>query len=214
VTRERRWRGLGGAAAVALLHAALVWALLIYSHSPSDKPRVAAGHEIFFYFPPHRPPHRNERPADRATTAPAIPATPALLDYRGITLPESQTAPSLSLNRSLFGCSPQEMANLSREERARCANAIPPDDSVDFRDGTSRSQSAALWERGRERKNAPLLLPCMSPNAPLSLGTVICLARGAVKGLDLNSQPSYADTPEQFHLPNNGDPPDKPTYGP
>jgi hypothetical protein len=212
--REWRWRRLGGAAAVALLHAALVWALLIYSRQANDKPRAVAGHEIFFYFPPRPLQHRNERPADRAIAAPTIPAAPALPDYRGITIPDSQNAPSLGLNRSLFGCSPQELADLPAEERAHCANAIAPDDSVDFRDGTSRSQAAALWERGRRRKNAPLLLPCMSPQAPPGLGTILCLAKGAVVGLDPDSQPSYADTPERLHLPNNGDPPDKPTYGP
>jgi hypothetical protein len=210
-----RGRRLGGILAVALLHLALGWALLTYSRQAAEKPQAVVEREIFFYVPPrpHPAQQRNARQEPSANPSSA-PAAPMLPDYRGITMPDSQNAPTLGLNRSLFGCSPQEMANLSPQERARCANAMSPDDSVDYRDGTSRSRSAALWERGRQRKNAPLLLPCMSPNAPPSLGTILCLANGAVNGLDLDSQPSYADKPEQSHLPNNGDPPDKPTYGP
>lgn len=216
----RRWSRFGGVAAVALLHVALVWALLITSRQTIDKPQaVAARHEIFFYFPPHpKPaPQRHGQPVPSAT-APVTPATPALPDYRGITIPDSsQGTPALGLNRSLFGCSPQEMANMPAAERARCANALPPDDGgVDYRDGTSRSRYAALWERGRERKNAPLLLPCMSPVGPPNpLALAACLAKGAMDGgFDPSQQPSYADTQTIAHLPNNGDPPDKPTYGP
>lgn len=212
----RRWRRLGGAAAVALLHVLLVWALLVYSRQANEKPWAVAEHEIFFVFPPHRPPpQRNGKPA-RREAAPAAPAISAPPDYRGITIPDSPgAAPPPGLGRSLFGCSAQEMADLPPQERARCANAMAPDNSVDWRDGTSRSRAAALWERGRERKNAPLLLPCMSPTAPPSISayTVYCLAKGAITGFDPDSQPSYADTQEKIHVPNNGDAPDSPTYG-
>jgi hypothetical protein len=76
----------------------------------------------------------------------------------------------------------------------------------------NRSQSAALWERGRLRKNAPLLLPCMNPQGFLPLATAACLAKGALEGsIKPDEQPSYADKPEITHLPNNGDPPDHPT---
>jgi hypothetical protein len=80
----------------------------------------------------------------------------------------------------------------------------------------NRSRSAALWERGRLRKNGPLLLPCFDPHSPAGanlLGTALCLARGAITGdLKPEEQPLYADKPpEVTHLPNNGDPPDKPS---
>ena len=97
--------------------------------------------------------------------------------------------------------------------RRRCADAFAHDDSVDIRDGTTRARDAALWERGRLRKNAPLLLPCMDPNgAPNPLAVAACMARAALNGgFDPDHQPGYADTPTINHLPNNGDPPDSPT---
>ncbi|MEI9995983.1 MAG: hypothetical protein WDM91_15415 [Rhizomicrobium sp.] len=209
-----RWRRLSGAAAVALLHAALVWALLVYSHAGRDRPAAAvAEREIIFFFPP--PPPHPARPRDRDAASRSAAPTPSAAttypDFRGITIPDAGGSPALG--RSLFGCSPEEKADLSPEMRARCGNGFAFDNSVDIRDGTARSRAAALWERGRERKNAPLLLPCMSPNAPpgLSIGTVICLAKGAIEGFDPNAQPSYADQPGQaLHIPNNGNPPDHP----
>lgn len=52
---------------------------------------------------------------------------------------------------------------------------------------TNRSHDAALWFRGRARKNAPLLLPCMDPYAAgVGLSTVLCLGKAAMSGkLDL-----------------------------
>ena len=85
--------------------------------------------------------------------------------------------------------------------------AISPSNSVDFRDHVNRSADAAHWERGRARKNNPLLLPCMNPQAAgISLGTLLCLGEGAVEGFDLDNQPGYGDTPTVTHVPNNGDP--------
>ena len=84
---------------------------------------------------------------------------------------------------------------------------------MDFRDGVNRSRSAALWERGRLRKNGPLLLPCMNPHgAPNPLAVAACLAKNALDGgFKPDEQSGYADKPETFHLPNNGDPPEHPT---
>jgi hypothetical protein len=213
------WSRPAGAAAVVLLHAALIWALLITSHPAGDKLRAIAAREIFFTFPPpsrHPPQQRAVRSIDRAT-APVTSAMPAPPDYRGITLPDTASAapPPGALQGSLFGCA--DLDKLSPEERTRCGRALAvPPNAVDFHDGVSRSQQAALWERGRLRKNGPLLLPCMNPQgAPNPLAVAACLAKGAVEGgFDPNQQPSYADTPTITHLPNNGDPPDKPTYGP
>jgi hypothetical protein len=80
-------------------------------------------------------------------------------DYRGITISPSGQTPALSgLNNSLFGCADGD--KLRPEDRARCGAAlVVPGNTVDFPDGTGRSQAAALWERGRQRKNGPCCCP-------------------------------------------------------
>ena len=66
----------------------------------------------------------------------------------------------------------------------------------------SRAREAPRWARGKARKNAPTLLPCMPP----SLASLFCLGEAATNGLDLDAQPGYSDTQAPQHLPNNGDP--------
>jgi hypothetical protein len=136
-------------------------------------------------------------------------------DYRGITISPSGQTPALSgLNNSLFGCADGD--KLRPEDRARCGAALAvPGNTVDFPDRTGRSQAAALWERGRQRKNGPLLLPCMSWQAAGAnlLGIALCLAKGAAEGgFKPDEQPSYSDKAETLHLPNGGDPPDHPGF--
>jgi len=168
----------------------------------------------FLPLPPEKTvvtPRREHAPPLRAAVTASRNPLP---DYRGITIPNAPPAPSPSLDGlhgSLFGCA--DLDKLSPEERARCGSALAvPDNSVDFRDGVNRSRSAALWEQRRERKNAPLLLPCMNPNGFSPLGTALCLAKSAAEGgFKPDEQPSYADPRTVMHLPNNGDPPDKPT---
>jgi hypothetical protein len=211
-------RRLVGAGVVAALHVAIIAALLALSHERIVVPRAAPSGELIWFLPP--PPKKivapvkpDAAPQPRATLS--APRNP-LPDYRGITIPDAPpaaaAAPSLGgLHGTLFGCA--DLDKLSPEERVRCGSALAvPDNAVDFHDGVNRSRSAALWERGRLRKNAPLLLPCMNPNGFSPLATALCLAKSAATGeLKPDEQPSYADPHTVLHLPNNGDPPDKPT---
>ncbi len=205
-------RKLASLAAVAALHVAIVAALLSLSHGTVGVPNAAS--ETIIWFLP-APPKKIPKPAQNMSRPAGPIAAPhsTLPSYRGITIPAAPPpAAALSgLNNSLFGCA--DLDKLSPEAQARCGSALmQPGDSVDLRDGTARSQQAALWEHGRLRKNGPLLLPCMSPQAPNILGTLACLAKGAAAGeIKPEDQPSYADKPEILHLPNNGDPPDHPT---
>ena len=207
-------RRLASLAIVALLHVAVIAALLTLSH---QKTNIAGAmpRETILWFPSPRPEAATQKPAETKPSAAAATPQYRLPDYRGITLPRDAPTvpPSLGgLHGSLFGCA--DLDRLTPEERAHCGGALmTPDDSVDFRDHVDRSRLAALWERGRLRKNGPLLLPCMDPHAPpgISLATVACLAKGAIEGFDPDTQPSYADAPDIKHLPNNGDPPDHPS---
>jgi hypothetical protein len=200
---------------VAALHIAIIAALLTLSHEKITMPHAATSEELIWFLPlPSRktavvPERRQRRPS--ATVAPSSNPLP---DYRGITIPQASPAPAPSLgglHGSLFGCA--DLDKLSPEERVRCGSALAvPDNTVDFHDGVNRSRSAALWEHGRERKNAPLLLPCMNPYGFSPLGTALCLAKSAADGdFKPEEQPSYADPRTVMHLPNNGDPPDHPT---
>ena len=211
--KGRRLVGLG---LVAALHAAIIAALLALSHERIAVPRAEASDELIWFLPPPPKkivvPVKPEAAPQRAAVAPPRNRLP---DYRGITIPDAPpaaAAPSLGgLHGSLFGCA--DLDKLSPEERVRCGSALAvPDNAVDFHDGVNRSRSAALWERGRLRKNGPLLLPCMNPQGFSPLATALCLAKSAATGeLKPEEQPSYADPHTVLHLPNNGDPPDKPT---
>lgn len=195
---------LTGAALVALLHVAIVALLMRASLVPHGTHGVRE--TILFLTPP--PP----RLKPRAESAPPPAANRLVLpDYRGITLPPV-TAPKVPENLGvlLFGCRPENIAQLPPEQRALCADkstGLKPDGSVDFADHTDRSRSAALWARGRARKNRPLLLPCASNTGiGVGIGTALCLADGVVNGFKPDEGPIYGDRDEPVHTPNNGDP--------
>jgi len=197
-------------AAVALLHVALVLALLTYSNERIVHVQPVA-REITLRLQALPKPLPRGRIGHRVKNAPG----PALPNYRGITIPDAPIIPdapvSPALRQALFGCTDGERSDLSPTQRARCANAFAHDDSVDIRDGTTRSRAAALWERGRQRKNAPFLAPCMNPQGFSPLYTALCAAQAAVDGkYDPDAQPGYFDQPDIVHVPNGGDPPSGP----
>jgi len=198
---------------VAAVHVVLIAMLLRTASDRPPRPAPAVERTIWLA-PIARPkPSQSQAQIPPPTISPAAPAYP---DYRGITLPPDVFAnQSPGLNRSLFGCDGLDLKALTPEQRAHCTAApyalMHPDDGVDFHDGAGRSRYAALWARRLAIKQGPLLLPCANPQAAsIDLGTVLCVAKGAIEGFDLDAQPSYADKIEQTHLPNNGDPPDKP----
>jgi hypothetical protein len=115
------------------------------------------------------------------------------------------------LHALLFDCAPENLVNLSPEQRAQClsapGSARPPSDTEVYAEHATRSNNAARWARGVARKHEPLLLPCMPPG----LATLFCLAKAAKDGkFDLDELPGYGDRPEIIHTPNGGDPPTHP----
>ena len=206
-------KGLAGAAVVALLHVIVIAGLIKATYVVIPAHPIARAIEIWFVFPPKKEPQatperkkQNERPQ-------AAPRTITIPDYSHFALPPSWGEKSESgLNRSLFGCEPGQIALLSPEERAKCPSVAAASrdrdkDAVDYHDHTDRSKDRALWARGRDRKNMPTLLPCASPYAAgVSLGTLLCLAKGVTDGFDPDHQPGYMDQPVVIHVPNNGDP--------
>jgi hypothetical protein len=208
-------RRLAGAGLVVVLHVTLIALLLHATFSPVPAARPTHEGILWFVLPQHP---KAEKPKHVAKPAGKHPKTRTIApDYRAIALPPvTSSAPPAALHGLLFDCAPENLVNLSAEARAQCAaSPLAPkqDDSVDYADHTNRSHNAARWAREKQRKNQPLLLPCASPAsifATAGIGTLICLGNGVINGFDLDKLPMYGDRPEQIHVPNNGDPPDKP----
>ena len=203
-------RKIAGAAAVLLLHVLAILALLSATRWYAQKQEQ--GHEIILdLVAPRRPQTKPEELAKPEKKIPLPQSERETLPSTTLStpVPEIPTAPSLSgLNRQLFGCTPDALASATPEQRSACASASlgPRFDphGMDYRDHTDRSKSAAQWARDRMRKNGPLLLPCMNPQAAsLSIYTIYCLGKAAVTGKFDKDDPGYQDMPQS--APNEGD---------
>ncbi|MBV9990217.1 MAG: hypothetical protein JOZ72_02905 [Alphaproteobacteria bacterium] len=207
VRRAASRQRLAGAALVAALHVAIVAMLLQAGLMPR---LLRTAHETILYLTPPKPPVAAEpAPPPPPAPAPIVRLPQALPKPAPPPLPGVDLKSLEGFGRTLLDCSPQNIANLAPEDRHRCdALSLKPRGDVDFADHTDRSRDAALWARGRARKNAPMLLPCMnSRGLGMGLGTVLCLAKGATQGFRADEQQSYGDAPpEQVHVPNGGDP--------
>lgn len=210
-TRDLPMRKFAGAAAVLVLHVVIVAVFLRATLAPRISLAPARESILILSALPKSPPKAKVKHPARAAAA-----TFHYPDYSKIVLPplpENSAATAGGLHESLFDCRVDTIANLTQEQRARCADAsggIKSNDSLDFADHTNRSRDAAHWARGRARKNGPLLLPCASPQsiyATASLATLLCAGDALVNGLGPDDLPGYADQPEETHIPNGGDPP-------
>jgi hypothetical protein len=201
-------RKLAGAAAVLILHLIAIAALLSATRW-HDFHNEAAREIILHLITPKAPAKPDVQKARTAKPETAHQPMPAFVPPSTFTPPPSSAAPSLNgLNHQLFGCAPDRLATATPEERTACASASlgPAYDpgATDYRDHTNRSKNAAQWARDRARKNAPLLLPCMSPQAAgVSLYTLYCLGKAAMTGKFDKTDPGYGDVPDR--IANEGD---------
>ncbi len=213
--KRRSAKELASAAGVALLHVIVIAFLIKATYVNMPTHVLSRALEIWFVFPPK--PQAEPKPAHPKAPAKSQKQTTTqpttIPDYSHIDLaPLYDGKSQKGLNLSLFGCEPDHIALLSPQDRAKCPSVAAASrdrdkDAVDYTDHTDRSKYRALWERGRARKNAPALLPCASPQAVgVSIGTLLCLARGLSDGFDPDNQPGYMDKSEPIHVPNNGDP--------
>jgi hypothetical protein len=158
-------------AAILALAIQVLFLAALYYVSPLATPRRAAVHETLLLLP-------------RLIQLPP-PAAPSTIDARGpvrrppvfappiFVAPPSTAAPPgvaapqpdvQALGRSLFNCAPENFANLSPEDRARCerpgeglAVAQPPD----LMGGKSHVKDEAHWQEELAREQSPTVLPCM-----------------------------------------------------
>ena len=158
--RSPRWAGGG---LVVVVHVVLIAFLL--SSLTTTRLALPTQREIFFLFRPKPPPAPPRRPVFIPPSAPAAPVFPEA------PLPPAPTAlipPGVkALSQSLFGCAPENLANLPREERAHCEGApgIAAADS-DLRAGfVEHALQAARWRAALHARNTPLTVPCVTSPA-------------------------------------------------
>jgi hypothetical protein len=204
-------RRLVSALVVVLLHGLLVLALL---HATVHRAtRASPAQELIMQF--FRPP----APAKPETAPPPpVMAAPSTPRANGLVVPPPAAAPNGSalqgLHQFLFDCAPENLGNLTPEERTQCegqALAPNPDETNSLRNFPSQSRGAAHWARGLARKQNPLLLPCMhAQGLPLSPDVIYCLGKAAVTGNfgDLDEASGYGDPlpADMMDSPHPGDP--------
>jgi hypothetical protein len=198
------WRKIASAIAVLVLHVAIAILLLRATMSP---PRIVnAVRETIIYLVQPEPLKKKAGPTRSVPSAAAARAP----DHRGYFVPRTNGIESgpAAAPLDLLDCRPENLVNLTPEQRARC-HAPKPSGVPDYADHSREIPGAVRWAREKQRKNGPALLPCASTQsifATLSTATLLCLAHGAVDGFDPDSAPMYGDRPEETHVPNNGDP--------
>jgi hypothetical protein len=152
---------------VLLVHLLIV--ALILSGMPKMLGKRADLGEIFFVFAPKPKPFEK-----------LLPAAPTPTRSVHVPIPREQTisprtniAPSPQINGlslSLLRCAPENLANLSPEERAQCSSSTlvgPPASPNDKAPGIVREYAvdAGTWSASIARRNSPITAPCTSMQA-------------------------------------------------
>jgi hypothetical protein len=142
---------------VLLLHLLLLLGLLRSLTAPVRVPHASAREMILRLLPMLK-----SAPAEDA--APPAVASPQLRSRVVPVVPPpvgTAPVPSLSgLGQSLFGCAPQDLAALSREQRAHCATGLArPDDSVMI-EPPSHVKDPRRRAAEMRTKNTPGRIPC------------------------------------------------------
>jgi hypothetical protein len=174
--RSPRWIG---AALVALVHVVLLGIVMI------SMPRTIFGlpspREIYYVFRPQARP----KPLPRLVVAPPpSQARPPLFRYAPTPPPQAViTAPpgTNGLQLSLFGCAPENLANLTPEQRERCGTSLAMSSFSSAIPGTVRSLSldAGRWRAAVTARNTPIAVPCTG-TTNVTINSVTMESRPAV----------------------------------
>ena len=205
-------RRVASALLVVLFHGLVILAVLraVIHHRTENQPPTRE--VILRFLQPSTPAVKKPPPSSLPLIAP-IP-TPSL-PGRGETLTPfapNSTGSVKGLYFYLYECTPENFANLTEAEKARCAQASlspVPNDTRSLLNLPSRAKDAPRWQRALARKKNPALLPCASPQAPgVSLETITCLGKAAAHGGfgDLDDAPGYGDAPSGVREPSTGVP--------
>jgi len=204
-------RRVASALLVVLIHGLVLMALLraVIHQAPKAPP---AREIVLRFLQPTAPVKAKPQPAPSpfrliAPTAPISPetATPAAPPA------DTEKGSLRGLYLYLYECTPENFANLTEAEKAKCAQASltpVPNDTRSLLNQPSRAKEAPRWQKALARKKNPALLPCMSPGGFSPIATALCLGKSAVKGGvgDLDDAPGYGNTPSVVRDPPTGVP--------
>lgn len=166
-------RGIGGALAL-LVQALFIAALLLWAVNPPS--RLRSQKEIVFHLVPAAPP----APSVRIIGAPAAPMRKPVASAPA----PSPPAPSLAappsgiagFGQSLFGCAPENYANLTPDARAHC---IKPGEGLaynrqpDLMGENSHVRDNARWANAMAHKQTLRMLPGGMLFPLVALGAVL-----------------------------------------
>ena len=172
-----------------LLHLALLLGLLRSVTVPIRSPTVKAREMILRLMP------LRKSPLTQKTATPAMTSPPSRSLAIPLVPPPLTAAPPPDLSgfgRSLFGCAPENLNNLSREEAAHCDIGLTRPDA----NATAEPRSLVKDPRRRAAemaaKNAPLHIPCTyvtaspspSSSAPVFMANPFCVMGGLLNGFE------------------------------
>jgi hypothetical protein len=138
-------------------------------------------------------------PAPRSRPAPALPrrggvTSGAMPSYAPPVAPPDVTG----LGQALFGCAPENLPNLTPDQRARCTNGFTRPDDDALIEPKSHVKDPARREAEMRAKNTPGRIPCTSVAGVGALGgstaapmvDPICIIGGLINGFGpLNGLP-------------------------
>lgn len=176
---------------VLLLHALLLFAVLHFMVKPPI--RLNAAERVLEMIIPI-PPKPVAAAAQRARPAAPVRAAPGGVSSGAMPSLAPPVAPPdiAGLGQALLGCAPENLGNLTPEQRAHCRLGIAkPDDSLVV-EPPSHVNDPVRRAAEMRAKNTPLRLPCTSITAaPVGGGVVavptinpVCVMGGLINGFD------------------------------
>jgi hypothetical protein len=157
-----RSRHLRGAALVLALHFTIISLLVQSLETPISM--APAQQEILLNFRPVVKPKLEPR-IKKSAKGPTHAQRPSISFPTHAPPAALGAAPSASdsLNLSLFGCAPENLSNLTEEERAHCSeapNAASLESSIPG-STPERAVQAGRWASSSAREHAPMRVPCV-----------------------------------------------------
>jgi hypothetical protein len=195
--RDRASRHAVGIGGVLLIHLLLLAALI--AGNPKIIRVLPSGREIILTFV--RKPVLQQTPTPPKTTRAPVRTALPLPWWQAPVFPVTPQAEAMPSDRqdlgiALFGCAPENIVNLTREQRSLC-NSVPAMEAyAGGLPGTMRvrSKDGAIWAAAVAEKQAPPRIPCVGlQNRPVNgitgktgltlMWDVPCVAGLALKAL-------------------------------
>lgn len=186
--RQRAVSALG----VLLLHALLLFAFLHFLVKPQNARFSRAERLLEFVISPSKVSAPSPAPASPRRQRTPIRAQPGGEQSGAMpsVAPPVQTPDIRGLGQALLGCAPENLSNLTPEQRSHCPGGFSrPDDSA-VTEPPSHVKDPVRRAAEMRARNTPLRIPCTSViDAPVGGGTAavpmvnpVCMVEGAVKG--------------------------------